>query len=130
MNTKFTSMDNFCGGDETPRRQCPVCGKMFKPAQEHAYYIGKNRKNFCCSYTCMRNNEKHKTTVAVTKSLKYGTAVRLVETGEAFVSIKKCAEHLKADYSLVYRALMNGYTCKGYHLEAVEKEGDSNDDSR
>jgi hypothetical protein len=117
-------MNNFIGDTDIPRKQCPVCGKKFNPAPEHAYYIGKNRKNFCCSYTCMRNNEKHKTVVPINKKPKYGTAVRIVETGETFRSIKQCAEHLDVYYSSVRKAVINGYTCKGYHIEAVE-EGDA-----
>lgn len=123
MNMSFNSMSHFVSDSESGKMQRPVCGEMFKPAPEHAYYIGKNRKNFCCSYNCMRNWQKNKTTVSVKKKIKYGTPVRLAETGETFKSIKKCAESIGASYSLAYRALMNGYSCKGYHIEAVE-EGD------
>lgn len=124
MNKTFTSMNHFFSEDEAGKRQCPVCGKMFNPAPEHAYYTGKNRKDYCCSYTCMRSWEKHKKVLPVKKKLKRGTPVRIAETGETFASIKKCAEHLGVDYSAAYKSLMSGHACRGYHLEAVE-EGDS-----
>ena len=124
MNKTFTSMNHFNGDDETPKRQCPVCGKMFKPAPEHIYHIGKNKRNLCCSWNCMRNWEKNKTTVKTKRLGKHGTAVRIAETGETFKSIKECARHLGTHYAAVYKALMNGWKCNGYHIEAV-LEGDS-----
>lgn len=124
MNKSFTSMNNFFGDGDKGKIQCPVCGEMFKPAPEHIYHIGKNKENYCCTYTCMRNWQKSKQAVPVTRKLKYGTSVRIAETGEVFPSINQCAERLEANYGIVYRALMNGYACKGYHIEAVE-EGDA-----
>ena len=123
MNKSFNSMSHFVSDSESGKMQCPVCGKMFKPAPEHAYYIGKNRNNYCCSYTCMRNNEKYNTIMNVSRKRKQGISVRIAETGETFASINECAKHLDIHYALVYRALMASATCKGYHIEAVE-EGD------
>lgn len=44
-------------------RACPVCGKRFSPAIEHAWTI-ENRtgkvKKYVCSYTCMRTWERGK----------------------------------------------------------------------
>lgn len=120
MNKTFTSMNHFFSEDEAGKRQCPVCGKMFNPAPEHAYYIGNNKRDLCCSYTCMRNNEKYKTVMNVSRKRKHGTCVRVAETDEIFESISDCARHLRVSYPLVYRALMSGCTCKGYHIEAME----------
>lgn len=42
-------------------RACPVCGKRFSPAIEHAWTIGKRTgkvKKYVCSYTCMRAWER------------------------------------------------------------------------
>lgn len=36
---------------------CPICGKSFVPAPEHAWDIDYGRK-LVCSYTCMRVWEK------------------------------------------------------------------------
>lgn len=125
MKTTITSMNNFFNKDEKDALLCPVCGKMFKPAPEHAYYIGKNRRNYCCTYTCMRNYDNHKTTVKTKKLGRHGTAVRITETGETFESIKECARQLGTHYASVYKALMNGWLCNGYHIEAVLGEGET-----
>lgn len=39
---------------------CPICGKQFLPAVEHAWKIGTMKKyeKLVCSYTCMRTWEK------------------------------------------------------------------------
>lgn len=41
---------------------CPICGKKFIPAPEHAWGIGNwggdTRDELVCSYTCMRKWEK------------------------------------------------------------------------
>ncbi len=36
-------------------KTCPVCGKNFIPAPEHAYKIrvGKGRSSLVCTYSCM-----------------------------------------------------------------------------
>lgn len=39
--------------------KCAVCGKMFKPAPEHALKIGgETSRKLVCSYSCMRKYEK------------------------------------------------------------------------
>lgn len=39
--------------------ECPVCGKMFTPAPEHALKIGEAfSSKKVCSYSCMRKWEK------------------------------------------------------------------------
>ena len=58
-------------------------------------------------------------------SKKYG-AVRIIETGETFGSIKECAEHMNTIYSSVHQAITTGCHCRGFHIEEV-KEGDIND---
>ena len=32
---------------------CPVCGKRFLPAPQHAYRVRPNHGAFVCSYKCM-----------------------------------------------------------------------------
>lgn len=123
MNKTFVRMDDFYGDDNSAMIPCPVCGKMFRPAPEHAYYIGKNKRNLCCTYSCMRNYEKNKKTLPVEKRTKKRIPVRIIETGETFESIKACAKHLDTACSNVNRAAKYGYTCKGYHLQEM-KEGD------
>lgn len=128
MNSRFVSMDDFFGTDNTEEIRCPVCGKMFKPAPEHIYCIEHNKKKLVCSYTCTRKWEKgeiEKLFAPKPKNKKY-SAIRIVETGETFKSIQECAVHLKAQYSGVQRALQKGYACHGYHIEEV-KEGENND---
>lgn len=57
----FTTMNNFSSASNKGAIKCPVCGEMFKPAPEHAYKIGKNKKRLVCSYGCMRKWGKEKT---------------------------------------------------------------------
>lgn len=56
----FTSMSSFTSTDNKKQEKCPVCGKMFKPAPEHAYHIGSSQKRRVCTYSCMRKWEKEK----------------------------------------------------------------------
>lgn len=125
MNTTFISMDNFIAENNVSQIACPICGKMFKPAPEHIYSVGKNKKKLAYSYTCVRKWEKgevKKLFAPKVKNKKYGEII-IVETGETFKTITECAAHLKAQYSGVQRALQKGYTCHGYHIEEV-KEGE------
>lgn len=40
-------------------KKCPICGKGFHPAPEHAWKIGPEQTGpLVCSYTCMRKWEK------------------------------------------------------------------------
>ena len=106
---------------------CPVCGELFKPAEEHSYHIEYNKRKLVCTYTCMRKWEKGEAKrlfAPKPKNRKYGD-IRIVETGETFKTIQECATHLKAQYSGVQRALQKGYLCHGYHIEEV-KEGEKN----
>lgn len=57
----FTAMSSFSSMDNKQQEKCPVCGKMFKAAPEHAYHIGKSKKRRVCTYGCMRKWEKEKT---------------------------------------------------------------------
>ena len=128
MNTTYITMDNFIASDNVQQIVCPICGKMFKPAPEHIYSVGKNKKKLACSYTCVRKWEKGEVArlfAPKPKNKKY-SAIRIVETGETFKSIQECAVHIGAAYSGVQRALLKGYTCHGYHIEEV-KEGEKND---
>ena len=70
----------------------------------------------------MRKWEKHKTVVVSKKRDAKRIPVRIVETGETFRSIKECSDHLQTTYPNVYRALMSGYLCKGYHIEEIREE--------
>ena len=56
---------------KVPLKVCPICGKKFAPALEHAWLIGKayldtqtyDYRNIpVCSYTCMRKWEKEQET--------------------------------------------------------------------
>lgn len=54
---------------------------------------------------------------------QFGTAVRIMETGELFETRTQCADYLGVTVGMVSMAL-NGKTkaCRGYHLELVEVE--------
>lgn len=131
MSLTFNSMNDFYVSDNSSKIICPICGKEFKPAPEHIYYIGKSRSNFVCSWSCMRKWEKSdvEERKAAQKAKpkpepKGYKIVRVVETGEIFYGAKECALHLNVALSGVYKALQKGATCHGFHIEAV-KEGDT-----
>ena len=127
MSHVFNSTNAFYYSHEGGRVSCPVCGKMFDPAPEHSYKIGKYRNKLVCTYTCMRKWEKgevKKLEVQPKKSRLYG-AVKIVETGEIFDNCKECAKHLGAAYTGVQRAVKKGYSCKGFHIVQA-KEGEKN----
>ena len=48
------------GSVHLTQAKCPVCGKMYFPAGEHAWRIGEygERGKRVCSYSCMRKWEK------------------------------------------------------------------------
>ena len=124
--TEFTGMNSFAPGPKKSEVICPVCGKAFVPAIEHAYYIKENRKELVCTYTCMRKWDKGEVKefkTKKTKSRRY-KAIRIVETGETFNSAKECAYHLNAGLSNVYKTLCEGGTCHGFHIEVVEEGED------
>lgn len=53
MNNKHNAYNIFL------EVKCPVCGKKFKPAPEHALKIGgEESRRIVCSYSCMRKYEK------------------------------------------------------------------------
>lgn len=121
MSHTFNTMNSFYHSENEARTICPICGKKFNPAPEHAYYIKKNRKLLVCSYSCMRKWEKGEVKAYKEQKVKpkrYKT-VRVVETGEIFNNAKDCAYHLNAPLSCVYKALLHGATCHGLHIEAV-----------
>lgn len=126
MNHTFNTMNSFYHSENEARMTCPVCGKNFNPAPEHAYHIKRGYKNLVCSYSCMRKWEKGEVKglkAQETKSRRYKT-VRIVETGEIFNSAKECANHLNATPSSVYKSILHGASCHGLHIEAV-KEGET-----
>jgi C4-type Zn-finger protein len=52
---------NFLGGNAHMvgiDHICPVCGKVFIPAPEHIYKIGKFKDKLVCSYGCRCKWEK------------------------------------------------------------------------
>ena len=123
MSHTFNTMNAFYHSENEARKTCPVCGKAFAPAPEHAYYIKNNRSILVCSYTCMRKWDKGEVKELKTMKIKakrYKT-IRIVETGETFNSPKECANYLNAGFSSVYKALYEGVTCHGVHIEAVEE---------
>ena len=126
MNLTFNSMNSFYHSENEARMTCPICGKNFNPAPEHAYHIKRGQKNFVCSWSCMRKWEKGEVKGLKPQEVKPKRykAVRVVETGEIFNSAKECADHLNAALSLVYKAISHRTTCHGLHIEAVW-EGDT-----
>ena len=122
-------MSNFYAFGKEAQRKCPVCGEMFKPAEEHSYHIEGNKEKLVCTYSCMRKWQTEKGRKRTpgsrgkNKGKHYG-AVRIVETGEVFENIKDCAAYLDRQPCNVYQAIISGCCCSGYHIEEV-KEGES-----
>ena len=48
---------NYAQGVGFVSVKCPICGKMFVPAPEHAYHT-YNGKKLVCSYTCSMTSRK------------------------------------------------------------------------
>lgn len=46
-------------------------------------------------------------------------AVKIIDTGEEFVSLRACAEYIGVDVSCVRWALSHDGVCKGYHIEYI-----------
>ena len=123
------SMSNFAGvSDNKEQITCPVCGKKFKPAEEHIYHIGKRHNKLVCTYTCMRKWQRGEVKELSPhrrekkKNVKYG-AVRIIETGEIFETIRECAAYLNRQTGNVYQSIITGGGCNGCHIEEV-KEGE------
>lgn len=115
-------MSDFASLCKQKEEQCPVCQKMFAPAVEHAWKVDRD---LVCSYTCQRKGEKDPSMMKKTKSGKK-IAVRVVETGETFESIRKCAKALNISNTMVHYCVRDGRTVKGLHIERVNKnEGES-----
>lgn len=56
------------------------------------------------------------------KYKKYGTAIRIVETGEVFDTRTQCANHLGVNVSMISMCLSGRTkTCRGYHIELIEE---------
>lgn len=124
-----TKMTGFATASGLGERECPICGKPFSPAVEHAYKAGKgvNRK-LVCSYTCQRAWEKNPAVLkkGANPRIKYGNnriAVQVVETGEVFDTILACAAKLGISTCSVHRCIYYGDKVKGLHIQKV-KEGD------
>jgi hypothetical protein len=119
------NMSDFYSFRKEAEILCPVCGEMFQPAEQHAYYIGKNQKKRVCTYSCMRKWEKGEVKKLFSQgrkgreNKKY-SAVRIVETGKTFGSIKECAEHLNTKSQNVHQAIKTGCHCRGFHIEEVK----------
>lgn len=56
------------------------------------------------------------------KYRKFGFAIRVLETGEIFNSIRECAEHINGDSANICQCLSGKRykTHKGFHFEYVE----------
>lgn len=51
----------------------------------------------------------------------YGTAIRIVETGEIFDTRTQCADYLGVNVSMVSQCLSGkAKTCRGYHIELID----------
>lgn len=51
----------------------------------------------------------------------YGTAIRIVETGEIFDTRTQCAERLGVNVSMISMCLSGmAKTCRGYHIELID----------
>lgn len=56
---------------------------------------------------------------------RYGTCIRIIETGEILKNGKECAERLHVSPSLVSQCISGQIpTCKGYHLEQINVDKD------
>ena len=52
----------------------------------------------------------------------YGTAIRIVETGEIFDTRTQCAQHLGVNVSMISMCLSGkAKTCRGYHIELIDE---------
>ena len=52
----------------------------------------------------------------------WGRRVRVVDTGEVFMSVRACADYIRGDYSTIYRCLRGQRkTHRGYTFEYVEE---------
>lgn len=53
---------------------------------------------------------------------QYGTAVRIVETGEIFDTRTQCAEHLDVSVGMISMCLSGkAKSCRGYHIELIDE---------
>lgn len=123
MSNQFLSMNHFTTTGKWSEQECPICGKMFLPASEHAWRIGRGQKSgFVCSYTCMRKWEKDpKIKLKVCNNGKK-VKVRVVETGEVFNSITECAKKIGTSACAIHYCIYHGRTARGLHVEKVSED--------
>lgn len=124
MNHDFTGMTKFTPFRSRPPVKCPICGEMFSPTAEHAYKIGEgNKSQLVCTYSCMRKWEKNPNKKKMGRNNGCKVAVKVVETGEVYDSITKCAKALKVANTTIYYCIYYGKTHKGLHIVKVEDDG-------
>lgn len=105
-------------------RTCPVCGKEFLPAGQHSWKIGNSfsKQELVCTYSCMRKWEKNPKKRSRVCENGNKIKVRVIETGEVFDSITKCAKKLKTSTSSIHHCIYNGRTARGLHVEKVKED--------
>lgn len=124
MNKNFRGTSHFTPFSERKPIMCPVCEKMFTPASEHSYKIGKGIKcQLVCSYTCERNWEKNPKRPKKVCNNGSKIAVKVLETGKQYDSITKCAKALKVSNTTIYHCIYYGKTHKGLHIVKVDDDG-------
>lgn len=99
---------------------CPICGKGFYPEYyaKWGWLIGTEaHPKPVCSYTCQRKWEK---SIKPSRSVPVNSIpVRVIDTGEVFESISKCAVHLGTSNANIVKCIYEGKTHKGLHIEKV-----------
>lgn len=97
---------------------CPQCGKKFYPKRYLMKWGYLNPKGEpVCSYSCQRASEKNPK--YSNNKQRILVPVRIVETGEEFDSISKCAAHLNVQPSNLYYCIHKGREYRGLHIERV-----------
>lgn len=121
--SNFRGTTHFTPFSERKPIMCPICEKMFTPAAEHSYKIGKGIKvQLVCSYSCEREWDKNPKKPKKVCNNGSKIVVRVVETDEVYESITKCAKALKVSNTTIYHCIYYGKTHKGLHIVKVDAD--------